>query len=107
MYVWLVAWNGILSLWQHHKQSHRRRRLHHHRDVRRLQHRPPFPQQNRRSGASHQQPSGPGEGGGTVRNAEVRGALRLAHDVGNDAHVPGEDHSFTFSLLIGLQLALN
>lgn len=91
MYVWLVAWNGILSLSLAAASSHRRRR-HHHRDVRRLQRRPPFPQQSHRSGTGRQQrghPGGRGEAGGAVVHAEVRGALRLAHDVGNDAHVPG------------------
>ena len=84
--------------------SHRRRR--HHRDVRRLQ-RPPFPEQNRRSDTSHEQrghPGGRGEGGGAVLHAEVRGALRLAHDVGNDAHVPeGHSHLPLTLVLIGVQ----
>ena len=67
---------------------------HHRRDVRRLQ-RPPFPQQNRRCGTSYQSgsPECGGGGGGAVLHAEVRRALRLSHDVGDDAHVPGRGRS--------------
>ena len=37
--------------------------------------------------------AGPRRPGGGVRHAEVRGALRRAHDVGDDAHVPGRGRS--------------